>query len=484
MDEKKDERKQGPVSSLIGYIDSRVGFTNTFLKPLPVTGLNPFAWLGALAVLAFFAQGVTGILMMLYYVPTPDSAYQTTTMVMTKIPMGSVLETFHLYMAYAMILIVFLHLMRNYFTSVGKKPRELMWVVGFIMGVLTLAQGLTGYLLPWSVLSKAATDVFIGTLQSLPPQLFLPVKYLLEGTGADAQELMHFYVFHTVVIPFSLLLLIVLKIYMYEIHGHAETGGENEGKTVKKVPFFWDETWYVLMIGSAFVAVVLVLASVFPLKLPPEYSAAAAANVVVQPDWYFLWIYQVLKFGIFVGPNEPLALAVITIIFLLILLVPFIDRNKERVATRRPVYTTIGAIFIAEVIVLTIWGYMTPGVNAPNSQVVEIVGGTALIVGVVFWLYFKARKAVTRQSITVPSVATSVRFLKIPFKHSRYTLLFLVLLGVASVSLSSVVSTATTPGIDYGWLLISILVFGVSLYSMLKLLKALVISYEAGRALS
>jgi len=475
------EKKKDPISKLIGFIDSRVGFTNTFLKPLPVTGLNPFAWLGALAVLAFFAQGATGVLMMLYYVPNPDSAYQSTTQVMTKIPMGSVIETFHLYMAYAMILIVFLHLMRNYFTSVGKKPRELMWVVGFVMGVLTLAQGLTGYLLPWSVLSKAATDVFIGTLQSLPPQLFLPVKYLLEGTGSDAQELMHFYVFHTVVIPFTLLLLIVLKLYMYEIHGHAETGSvDTEGK-VKKVPFFWDETWYVLMIGSAFVAVVLVLASIFPLKLPPQYSAAAAANVIVQPDWYFLWIYQVLKFSMFVGANEPVALAVVTLIFILLLLVPFIDRNKERVATRRPIYTTIGAIFIAEVIVLTIWGYATPGVNAPTSQVVEIVGGTALLVGAIFLLYFKARQALTREVVQMPTVSSSVRFLKIPFKHSRYTLLFLVLLGVASVSLSTVVSTATSPGIDYEWLLVSTLVFGVSLYSMLKLLRALVLGYEAGR---
>jgi len=473
MDENK---KRDAISRLIDFFDERIGFSKTFLRPPPVHTLNPFAWLGALAVLAFFAQGITGVLMMLYYVPTPDSAYQSTTNVIQKIPMGSLLETFHLYMAYAMILIVFMHLMRNYFASVGKKPRELMWVVGFIMGVLTLGQALTGYLLPWSVLSKSATDVFIGTLGVLPPQLFLPVKYLLTGTGSDAQELFHFFVFHTVLIPFTLFILIVLKIYMYEIHGHATpASGIKEGQE-RAVPFFWDATWYMLMIGAAFVAVVVVVSSIFPLSLPPEYSPQAAAQAVVQPDWYFLWLYQVLKFQFFAGPNEPLAISLITLFFIILAIIPFIDRKKERDPMKRPWYVTLGAIMVAEIVVLTVWGYLTPGQNAPTGQVIEIMGGTAALVILIFMLAYRFRSG--SKTLTVADIVKNARFLKVPFENRGPTLLFLILLGIGSFSMASTVTAMTVPGYSLSYLLGNVLMLGISLYAMAKLLKYLVLNYE------
>jgi|SRR5579875_779742 quinol-cytochrome oxidoreductase complex cytochrome b subunit len=471
-----ENKKEHPVSRLINFFDERIGFSKTFLRPPPVHTLNPFAWLGALAVLAFFAQGITGVLMMLYYVPTPDSAYQSTTNVIQKIPMGSLLETFHLYMAYAMILIVFMHLMRNYFSSVGKKPRELMWVVGFIMGVLTLGQALTGYLLPWSVLSKSATDVFIGTLGVLPPQLFLPVKYLLTGTGSDAQELFHFFVFHTVVIPFTLFILIVLKIYMYEIHGHAPpASGMKEGQE-RAVPFFWDATWYMLMIGAAFVAIVIVVSSIFPLSLPPEYTPQAAAQAVVQPDWYFLWLYQVLKFQFFAGPNEPLAITLITLFFIVLALIPFIDRKNERDPMKRPWYVTLGAIMVAEIVVLTVWGYLTPGQNAPTGQVIEVMGGTAAIVILIFMLAYRWRSAPKR--LSVEEVVKTVKFLKVPFENRGPTLLFLMLLGLGSFSMASVVTAMTVPGYSITYLVGNVLLLGISLYAMSKLLRYLVVNYE------
>lgn len=470
--------KKDPISRLISFIDDRVGFSKTFLKPPPVHTLNPFAWLGALAVLAFFAQGITGVLMMFYYTPTPDAAYKSTTNIIQHIPMGSILETFHLYMAYAMILIVFMHLMRNYFSSVGKKPRELMWVVGFIMGILTLGQALTGYLLPWSVLSKSATDVFIGTLGVLPPQLYLPVKYLLTGTGTDAQELFHFFVFHTVIIPFTLFILIILKVYMYEIHGHATpASGVKEGQE-RTIPFFWDATWYMLMIGAVFVGVVIVISSIFPLNLPPEYSPEAAAQAVVQPDWYFLWMYQVLKFEFFAGPNEPIAIAIITAFMVFLALLPFFDRKKERDPAKRQWYTTLGGIMVAEIVVLTVWGYLTPGQTAPTSQVIEIMGGTAALVLLIFWLAYRWSYQTKPIELSVRSVAKAFSFLKVPFQNRAPTLLFLVLLAIASYSMSSVVSALSDPGYTASYLFVHIILLGSSLYAMLKLLRFLVVNYE------
>jgi len=133
--------------------------------------MNPLYWLGALTVIAFGIQVLTGLLMLIYYVPTTDQAYSSTLFIIKVVPLGWLLESVHLYGAYAMILLTFLHLFRGYFSSVQKKPREMMWVIGMLMGLTVMGFGLTGYLLPWTVVSKSATDVSIGMLSFLPAQI-------------------------------------------------------------------------------------------------------------------------------------------------------------------------------------------------------------------------------------------------------------------------------------------------------------------------
>ncbi len=189
---------------------------NTMLRPAPEYSLNPWYWLGALAVTAFLVQAVTGALMLLYYVPTVDEAYASTVYILGSVPLGQILETIHLYGAYAMVMLVFLHLVRGYFASVHKKPRELMWIVGMFMGLVVLGLGLTGYLLPWTVVSKSATDVTIGMLGFLPGQVGPLLKFLVAGPGSDADELRRFFDLHVVVLPGVLAVLLVVKLYMFE----------------------------------------------------------------------------------------------------------------------------------------------------------------------------------------------------------------------------------------------------------------------------
>ena len=118
---------------------------------------------------------------------------------------GRFLETVHLYTAYAMIMLAFMHMMRGYFVSVHKKPREVMWIVGMVMGFVTLGFGFTGYLLPWTVVSKSATDVGIGMIDALPQPLSSFLSFLIVGAGGDATELLRFYDLHVVVLPAVLL---------------------------------------------------------------------------------------------------------------------------------------------------------------------------------------------------------------------------------------------------------------------------------------
>jgi quinol-cytochrome oxidoreductase complex cytochrome b subunit len=383
-EEKNKEPTTGRFERLTRWFDSRLGLSYELLRPAPQYSINPFYWLGALAVVAFVIQGVTGIMMMLYYVPSPSTAYSSTLYVYQNVSYGTFLETVHLYTAYAMIMLTFMHLMRGYFVSVHKKPREAMWVVGMLMGFVTLGFGFTGYLLPWTIVSKSATDVGLGMVQALPAPVSSFLTFLLVGAGGDSAELLRFYDLHVVVLPAVLLLLLGAKMYMLEAHGVSEpvTGLQKLMPERKKrpIPIFPDVSFYLFELAALFGAAMLLISVAFPLTLPPEYSAALAGQYTAQPDWYFLWIYQIIKISAFEEAGLPVALAAITLVFAVLFLLPFIDRGRTRAVAGRMRYVTLGAVFVAEVAILTVWGYLTPGKVIPNEQAVVILGGTALLV--------------------------------------------------------------------------------------------------------
>ena len=386
------------MARVVRWFDSRLGLSHEMLRPVPQYAINPFYWLGALAVIAFVIQGITGAIMLLYYVPSPTQAYASTQYIFQSVTYGTFLETVHLYTAYAMIMLAFMHMIRGYFVSVHKKPRELMWVVGMLMGVVTLGFGFTGYLLPWTVVSYSATHVGIGMIDVLPPPVSSFLSFLVVGAGGDATVLLRFFDLHVVVLPAALLVLLVVKMYMLETHGISEpvTGSEPLPEERRKlIPIFPDVSIYLLELAALFGAAMLLISVVFPLTLPPEYSAAAASQYVAQPDWYFLWIYQVVKIAAFEanGPlgqyGLPMALSVISIVFVVLFLLPFIDRSEEKRISRRPLYTTFGAIFVAEIVILACWGLLTPGETIPDLQALVVLGGTALAVSIVSLMCFK-----------------------------------------------------------------------------------------------
>jgi len=381
--EHAEQKRNGIADKVMGWFDSRLGLSYQLLRPAPQYSINPFYWLGALATVAFVIQGVTGGIMMLYYVPSPTQAYVTTQYIFQNVSYGTFLETIHLYTAYAMIMLAFMHLMRGYFVSVHKKPRELMWVTGMVMGFVTLGFGFTGYLLPWTIVSKSATDVGIGMMGALPQPLANFLTFLIVGSGTDAGELLRFYDLHVFVLPAVLLVLLVVKMYMLEAHGVSEPTTGTETLTPKKrklIPIFPDVSFYLVELAALFGSAVIIVSVIFPLGLPPEYSASLAGQYVSQPDWYFLWVYQILKISAFEEAGLSVALSVVTLIFIVLVLLPFIDRGKTRSIRDRIVYVTLGAIFAAEVAVLAIWGYLTPGLAIPDETAGLVLGGTALLV--------------------------------------------------------------------------------------------------------
>jgi len=402
--------RKGPrytVTSLVQWFDTRLGLSHSLFRPIPQYAINPFYWLGALAVTAFVIQGVTGVIMMLYYVPTPTQAYSSTQYIFNTVPYGRFLETVHLYTAYAMIMLSFMHMMRGYFVSVQKKPRELMWAVGMLMGFVTLGFGFTGYLLPWTVVSKSATDVGLGMVKALPSGIASFLTFLIVGTGEDSTTLLRFYDLHVILLPAVLLVLLAAKMYMLETHGISDAITNVSEKKRRLIPVFPDATVYVLELAALFGAGMLIISLVFPLALPPQFTPELAAASTPQPDWYFLWIYQIIKISAFETAGLKVALSAITVIFILLIILPFIDRSNKRELADRRVYITLGTIFVAELLALTYWGLKTPGQIISNEQAALVLGGIALAVagGTLFLHNLLFRRVKSKLPIGNPSAS-------------------------------------------------------------------------------
>jgi quinol-cytochrome oxidoreductase complex cytochrome b subunit len=495
--------KKTAYDKLVDWFDLRLGFTKAPLKPIPDYALNPIYWLGLLMALTFGMQGATGMFMLLYYVPTPTEAYSSTTFIINSVPLGQLVETLHLYTAYAMILLVFLHLARNYFGSAHKENRILMWLAGIILGVTVLAFGVTGYLLPWTVISKSATDVAVGFVNFFPAAIANLAKFFLVGSGSDATEVNNFLHIHTVILPAVLLVFLALKVYMYEVHGPAYVSAFGKPKKGKIFPWFPKIFLYAVILFSVYIAILVAVSALVPLVLPPAFSAETAGQYVVQPDWYLLWLYQILKVQAFEGPEAIYAIAALGVFAVLLFLLPFYDRSKRRKLGQRPVFITIGAVLVVELVALTAWGYLTPGQVISNLQAVLVLGGLAVATSIVMWLIYRTRRVAATilpsiseaKSPLTPAPETPQAAAKSKLKpeqarnqiklasqsmRSWFTFLFVFFLIIASASLASIVNLIPNFWTSMPFLFLAAIFFTGSVYAMCRMLRGYVIAYEKG----
>jgi quinol-cytochrome oxidoreductase complex cytochrome b subunit len=324
-------------------------------KPLPrETGFRHT--FGSLSLFLFMNQVVTGILLMVYYRPTTNTAFESIRFIMTKAHFGWLIRGLHAWGATLMILCVLIHMMRTFFMGAYKKPRELTWVLGVFIFGCTVTFGFTGYLLPWNQLSYWATTV--GTeISGAIPGVGNYIKLLMRGgEGVSGETLARFYVLHVVVLPWVLTMLIATHLFLMRVQGLATLERVGEEKPIDKklaVPFFPD---HVLKEGVVFCLLIGVLVTLIVLW-PVELGVKADPFVTpegIKPEWYFLSTYQLLKYfpkllGILVSLIPPL----------LLLLWPFLDRSPERNPRKRPVAVTIGIVGLFLAIVFGIVGELS-----------------------------------------------------------------------------------------------------------------------------
>ena len=186
------------------FINARLGFTNrhrrVLSKPVP-EGLNYLTCFGGITFTLFVMQVLTGLLLSLYYTPSDADAYRSIQRLQLEVPLGRLLRSVHYWSANLMVVTIVLHMLRVFVAGAYKNPRELNWVAGSLLLVLTLGFGFTGYLLPWDQKAYWATVVGTNMLGSVPfigPALASVLRGGIEVTG---QTLLRFYSMHILWLP-------------------------------------------------------------------------------------------------------------------------------------------------------------------------------------------------------------------------------------------------------------------------------------------
>lgn len=175
--------------------------TKVLKKPVPKYALRWFYCLGGITAFLFFIQGLTGIMLAFYYKPTPDAAYASIQYIETQVRFGAAIRAIHHWAANGMILMCTAHMLRVFIMGAYKKPRELNWVSGVLLLVLTLGFGFTGYLLPWDQRAFWATTVGSEIAGAVPIIGNLALVFLRVGWDVTGETLSRFYALHIIGMP-------------------------------------------------------------------------------------------------------------------------------------------------------------------------------------------------------------------------------------------------------------------------------------------
>lgn len=330
-------------------------------KEVPVHKHSVWYYMGGITLMYIAIQVITGILLMVYYVPALDSAHASILKLNSKVEFGWFIRSLHSWGANLMIFFVILHLFSTYFMKAYRRPRELTWFSGMALLVISLAFGFTGYLLPWDEVSFFATKIGIDIAGKMP-LLGEPLAYMLRGGNEIGQEtLSRFFVIHVAVLPLLLLLLMGGHVLLVQMHGMSTPKSileKAKGKlsTEKFFPNFLMKDLLVWVLAFNGLAVLVTLA---PWGLGPEADPYAPAPMGIKPEWYFLAPFQVLKIiPPKVGPfeGELFGIFAMMLVGLVFFLVPFWDKGDSKALSKYATWFGIAILVLAAV--FTVWGAM------------------------------------------------------------------------------------------------------------------------------
>ncbi|MEZ4670228.1 MAG: cytochrome bc complex cytochrome b subunit [Anaerolineae bacterium] len=343
-----------------------------------MTGLYPTFRLGWLSTYLVFFETITGILLMVWYTPSPEVAYSNMLNIASNVPMGQFMRDMHRLGAEAMVLIVALHMVRTYFTGSYKKPRQFTWFTGLILLAITGFLSFSGYLLPWDQLALWAVTIGASMIEATPPQIVGDNLNLLVRGGPDiaANGLLRFYLLHVLALPALLFAFTGVHYYKVIVHGHSlppkkENIGEDTAKRVpldKRVYFIPDVLTSEIM-WIAVTTLILTVLCIWFYDAPLEHHADPQVTPLgTTAPWYFLWIQGALKLGdkVFWGIIFP------GLILGLLAVWPYLDVTPSRRFAHRRFAITFFLGVISFVTILSYMGLSKFGVTtSPDSEIIH-----------------------------------------------------------------------------------------------------------------
>ena len=308
------------------FIGTKFSFPGRFV--------SPFGFLGMLTFVTFIILGITGALLMFYYEPILDRAWDSVEKINNNVPFGFHLRNIHYHASNAMVLLAILHMYYQYFSGRYKIRNEILWVTGVILGTVTILEAFTGYDIIFSERAELAISIAASLTNSIP--IAGPtIREAMFGSGF-ADFVLRFYAQHVFILPIVMLGLMAVHMPRF---------------LVFDVPM-------VMAISGA----ILITGGVFPVDLGFKFEPTVPPGITV-PEWYLTGLYAFLRtqYDKFVtGVAWP------GLFILSLAIIPFIDRYKKFSWKDRPIVTAFGITGIAQIMVTTYWGfYISPDVTKP-----------------------------------------------------------------------------------------------------------------------
>ena len=347
------------MASISRWIDERIDLKTLRAQLIDRRvpwGLTWWHTLGSATLTVFFVQVVTGVVMAMYYAPSPDHAYDSIRFIEHNVLSGSLLRGIHHWGASAMVVLVVAHMIRVFSLGSFKYPREMSWLLGVGLLFIVLGFSFTGYLLPWDQKAYWATQVGTNIAGSAPLIGGIMVKLLRGGAQLGAGTLTRFFSLHVLLLPLLLIVFVLLHISLVIRQGMAprplalEDGApaktsdpaypayyhDRYAKTKAADTRFWpDMIAKDVVVATAVILVLFLMAHFIGAGLEPPADPSDTSYVPL-PEWYFLPFFQLLK--LVPGKFE----AVVTVgvpagIVLVLVLLPFFDRRSKRSLFHRPI---------------------------------------------------------------------------------------------------------------------------------------------------
>src|SRR3990170_3799984 len=298
----------------------------------PARFVSPFGFLGMLTFITFIILGVSGALLMFYYEPIIDRAWDSVEFINNDVPFGFHIRNIHYHGSNAMVLLAILHMYYQFFSGRYKIRNEILWVTGIILGTVTILEAFTGYDIIFSERAELAISIAASLTNSIP---ILGPDMMNAFFGSGFHDfVLRFYAFHVFFLPIVMLGLMVVHFPRF---------------LVFDVPMVMAITGAVMLTGG-----------VFPVDMGLKFDPSVPPGITV-PEWYLTGLYAFLRSAY---DKFTTGVAWPGLFIFALLIVPFIDRYKKFSWKDRPIITAVGITSLAQIIVTTYWGfYIDPDIQ-------------------------------------------------------------------------------------------------------------------------